>query len=153
HRLTTCDRNRTPDRALRHCWCKAIGRCRSGNIANLLLDIKQDVVVTIDSRCYAEDHASIAIINIVHDRGCREINGLRRASRDWNLVANLQGCELIVPYDNGRRREDFNACNLMQGIENEAWLRFCPHEKVKARQNAAKKGVGCTCSIENGAVV
>src|SRR5262249_41820939 len=46
-----------------------------------------------------------------------------------------------------------DARDLMQGIQNDSGLRFRSHEKVKARQNAAKNRAGCACSIENGTVV
>src|SRR5262249_165742 len=139
--LAACNRDRTPDLALRDGRGQGpwVGVVR--DIADLVLNVEEHVSIHVDPWHDAQDNARGAIVDIGHNRRARRRYGGRRLGRDRDLIADLQGRDLVVEHDERWRREDLEIRYGAQRIEDDFGILLGPDQEIEARYHPVDRGV------------
>ena len=113
-----------------------------GDVADLLLDVEQNIAIDVDPRHHAQDHAGIAIVDVVDDRRARRDHRGCRLGRDRNLVADLKRRDLVVENHDRRRRQNLDVADGAERIEDDARIGFAPEQEVEPGKRPAQHGTG-----------
>ena len=98
--------------------------------ADLLRDVERDRLVGVDPRPDLEDHAGVAIFDVVDDVGVG-LHALLLLRLDRHLVADGQHGRAVVLDDHRRRGQDLDVGELRQGVDGD--VGFCPGVMMKLK--------------------